>query len=523
MNINVTVNNRQLSTDQTYRIPSGSLNDCNIAFNFEPGFGWDELDITAVFTRTEGHRAYRVGIKSGVYVAIPATIINTPGNIFISLMGCKNGNTVVTSLPVTLTVEHTALNVLNPDMYPLNEASEMDSDAYAQYVAAVNEAAVRAELAADKVSNCALGYYTKVESDARFAKRVQIQHEVDLVHKTDVCVVGDVPSVLINAVAPLNVIGSPSSPASLDSIESVRIDTATTDESSKSSLTYSGFTLRKLSDKVKDYLTVCKDGAFKTEKVYCLSLKNCIGKWFGLDYRVSLVTEPELDLGNSLHAINNVGNMGMTLTASSITLHFTTMPTEEELKAIDIWYPLANPIIHPVSATSMSAIPSIDATISVYKKVASEWSQLANWGILCELDVTRYLNKYNEELENLNNYGSQLADRINHVERKLASVASLKYLDISPEEWVPAEDGAYTVQVDNLGVVPNGCRKQRAAVVTALNPGVIPIDLRQLDPEIGFAESYACHVTDIDEDTVEIWAYGIMPTVPARFTYLSYK
>ena len=523
MNINVTVNNRQLSTDQTYRIPSGSLNDCNIAFNFEPGFGWDELDITAVFTRAEGQRAYRVGIKSGVYVAIPATIINTPGNIFISLMGCKNGNTVVTSLPVTLTVEHTALNVLNPDTYPLNEASEMDTDAYAQYVAAVNDAAVRAEMAADRVSNCALGYYTKLESDARFAKRVQIQHEVELAHKTDVCVVGDIPSVLINAVAPLNVVGNVGSPASLDSIEAVRIDTATTDESSKSSITYSGFTLRKLSNTVKDYLTVCKDGAFKTEHVYCLHLKNCIGKWFGLDYRVSLVTEPDIDLGNSLSAINNVGNMGMTLTASSITLHFTTMPTEEELQAIDIWYPLANPVIRPVSATSMSAIPSIDATITVHKKLAAEWSQLANWGILCELDVTRYLNKYNDELDNIHTLNAKLGDRINGVERRLMSVASMKYLDIQPEDWIPVEDGAYTIQVDNLGVVPCAYRKSRANTVAALNPGVIPIDLRQLDVETGFAESFACHVTDIDEDTVEIWAYGIVPSVPARFTYLSYK
>ena len=523
MNINITVNNRQLSAEKAYRIPSGSLNDCNIAFHFEPGYGWDELDITAVFTRAEGQRAYRVGIKSDVYVAIPASIINTPGNIFVSLMGCKGGNTVVTSLPVTLTVEHTALNVLNPDTYPLNESSEMDTDAYAQYVAAVNEAAVRAELAAEKVSNCALGYYTKLEADERFAKRVQIQQEVELTHKTDVCVVGDIPSVLVNATAPLNVIGSPTSTASLDSIEAIRIDTATEDKSSQSSVTYSGFTLRRLSNTVKDYLTVCKDGAFKTEHVYCLSLKNCIGKWFGLDYRVSLVTEPDIDLGQSLSAINNAGNLGMTLTASSITLHFTSMPTEDELKAIDVWYPLANPVIRPVSATSMTAIPSVNATISVYKKVATEWTQMSNWGILCELDVTRYLNKYNEELDKLNDYGARLGDRINDVERRLMSVASMKYLDIQPEDWIQGDDGAYTIQVDNLGVVPCAYRKSRVTAVAALNPGVIPIDLRQLDVETGFAESFACHVTDIDEDTVEIWAYGIVPSVPARFTYLSYK
>ena len=324
MKIDVAVKNRLLVLNDTYRIPSGSMNDCHIAFHFEPGYGWDELDITAVFTRVEGQRVYRTGIQPDTYVSIPAGILNRPGNIFVGLVGCKSNDVVATSTTVTLTVEANVLNVLNPCTYPVNELGEMDSDAYAQYVAAVNNAAVRAELAADKLESATCGYYTKEESDLRFAKRVKLQANATTEFDASTAIPDTIPEILVEAVPVESVAGNLAVPAPLHSIEAVRVEIA--NGNTTASTTYSGFTLRRLSDTVKDSLVICAKGAFKYEQVYELKVGNADGAWLdGFDYAVSLVTAPNIASEHTGVIITNIGDVPMTVDENKIVficIHF---------------------------------------------------------------------------------------------------------------------------------------------------------------------------------------------------------
>lgn len=523
MKIEVAVKNRLLVINDTYRIPSGSMNDCHIAFHFEPGYGWDELDITAVFTRVEGQRVYRTGIKPDTYVSIPAGILNRPGNIFVGLVGCKGGDVVVTSTTVTLTVEANVLNVLNPCTYPVNELGELDNDAYAQYVASVNAAAVRAELAADKLECATCGYYTKEESDLRFAKRVKLQANAEKEFDASTAIPDTIPEILVEAVGVESVAGNVSSPAPLHSIDAVRVEVS--NGNTKESTTYSGFTLRKLSDTVKDSLVVCAKGAFKYERVYELKVGNADGAWLdGFNYAVSLVTAPNIASEHIGSIITNIGDVPMTVDETKIVFHFTAKPTDDELKNIAVWYPLENMVVTPISTVAPGKVLGSDSNIKVYKTVNTVEAPLDLFRVMVELDVTKYLNTYNETLTTLEDEIAALKEHLKNMWHKLNGVAVAMSLEIKPEDW---DEGAspyeFTVQIDNLGVVPHNCRRAQNTAAAALNPGIIPIDLRQVDPETGFADSFACQVVEIDQDTVELRAIGIVPNIMARFTYFAYK
>ena len=521
MKIEVGVKNRLLTTQETYRIPSGSMNDCHIAFHFEPGYGWDELDITAVFTRTDGQMAYRVGIQPDVYVSVPAGILNRPGNIFVGLLGCKGGNTVVTSTTITLNVEANVLNVLNPNAYPVNEKGELDGDAYAQYVAAVNAAAVRAELAADKLENHVCGWYTKAEADERFAQKVKLQTKVYGEFKADVVADGEVPSILVEALPPENIEGNLANPSPLHCIESVSVEMES--ENSMQGYMYSGFKLRRLNDEIKDALVMGNNGAYKVERVYALKVSDADGEWLDyLTYAVSLVTAPDIAVQHVGSIITNVGDIDLVADEHKIVINFTTRPTTEELNNIEIWYPLDVEGIRPISSNKLGVVPKEGCTIRVLKVVNTLVSTLESFKLMVGLDVTKYLNKYNEDMVDLQNQIDKLQDRIHNLTMRLTGVASAMSLEIKPEDWEQVGPLEYVIQIDDLGVVPVHCRRLRCAAA-ANNPGILPIDLRQVDPETGIADSFACHVTDIDEDTVEIKAFGIVPEVMTRFTYFAYK
>ena len=521
MKIEVGVKNRLLTTQETYRIPSGSMNDCHIAFHFEPGYGWDELDITAVFTRTEGQHAYRTGIQPDTYVSVPAGILNRPGNIFVGLVGCKGGDTVVTSTTITLNVEANVLNVLNPTAYPVNDQGELDSDAYAQYVAAVNAAAVRAELAADKLENHVCGWYTKAEADERFSQKVKLQTKVYKEFNADVVADGEIPSILVEALPPENIEGSLADPAPMHCIESVCVEMK--GENSSQNYTYSGFKLRRLNDDIKDALVMGNTGAYKIERVYALKVSEADGEWLDyLTYAVSLVTAPDIKLAYAGTIRTNVGDLNVVADEHKIVINFTTRPSTSELNNIEIWYPMDVEGIKALSSNKLGAVPKEGCVIRVVKTVNTVASVLDSFKLMVGLDVTKYLNKYNADIVELQNQIDKLEDRIKNMALRLTSVATAMSLEIKPEDWEQVGPFEYVIQIDDLGVVPMNCRRLRSASA-ANNPGILPIDLRQVDPETGIAESFACHVTDIDEDTVEIKAFGIVPTVMARFTYIAYK
>ena len=136
--------------------------------------------------------------------------------------------------------------------------------------------------------------------------------------------------------------------------------------------------------------------------------------------------------------------------------------------------------------------------------------------------LTQYT--YNETLTTLEDEIAQLKEHLHNMWHKLNGVAVAMSLEIKPDDWDEGNSPyEFTVQIDNLGVVPHNCRRVQNAATAALNPGIIPIDLRQVDPETGFADSFACQVVEIDQDTVELRAIGIVPNIMARFTYFAYK
>ena len=132
MKIDISVKDRMLTNMGTYRIPSGSLNDVYIAFHFEPGYGWEDMSITAEFRRTN-QTAYLVNVKPDAYQAIPANVLMRPGVIYVGLIGCKNGEQVATTLTTTLTVEHNASETMRPCIYPEDADNNPDNDAYAAW------------------------------------------------------------------------------------------------------------------------------------------------------------------------------------------------------------------------------------------------------------------------------------------------------------------------------------------------------------------------------------------------------
>ena len=397
MKINILVKGRVLENTSSFRIASGSLNDVYIAFDFEPGHGWENLDITAVFTRTE-QRAYVTNVRNGVYVAVPATMLQRPGNIFVSLVGCKGESQVATSLTTTLTVEHNAMNVLNPALYPVNDVGELDSDAYAQYVALVNNAANRAEVAANKAESLAIGWYTKDESDNRYAKRVKLNTWVDGKFETDSIVSGDIPTLTIPAVTPLSTEGSITSPAGFETTTAVSV--LIKSHAVNAQYNYSGFNLRRLNNKLFDTLVVGESGAIKYERVYALKAANAIGSWVNeTQYALSLVTEPALNLAGINCIMTNVGDCVVSASDTSIVLNLPSTTTEEQLKRIEVWYPLQTPQSVVVSANALGGVPTEPAEITCCRYMGDEHYPVATFGVMAELDIAKYMSTYSSKLE----------------------------------------------------------------------------------------------------------------------------
>lgn len=446
MKIDIDVKGNVLENNGSYRITNGSINDVYIAFHFEPGYGWEAASVTAVFTRYD-KRSYRVGVKNGVYVAVPASVLNTTGNVFVSLVGTIGGETVMTSTTTSFVVEYNGLDTLNPSLLPVKDGtSELDRNAYAQYVAVVNELTARAENAARKAEDIGAGWYTKQECDDRYAKKLTVTMDSDGSYDASVLSTSTVPTIKVKALPPQDTEGSVSSPANLSCIDTVRVRIS--GEKSSSENVYGGFKLRYLNKAAYDKLVIDKNGCKKLGEVHELAVKDAIGQWVDeTHYMVSLVTAPNIELSMVGSIITNVGKCVSAVDMTSITLVLPASTTQQELDTIVIWYPVAEGIVTPVSAAGLTTFADNQSNINVFQTIAGDESE-ASFSVTAELDMAKYVSKFAGQSNDVVAELEKALARIQALENTLETIRISDEATIKESDWyADCDENWYCVDI----------------------------------------------------------------------------
>lgn len=439
MKIDVTVNNRTLETSEIYRIPSRSQEDVSIAFHIEPGFGWDALDKTAEFSRVEG-KTWKVNIQPDVYYSIPTSAINREGVLYVSLIGCSKGEKLATTFPVSFTVERSNLDLLRPTPYPIDDDGDPDPDAYAQWVAIVTQAVARAEKAAQEAEGVATGWYTKEECDERFAKRVKLSVTASEEFDLALAVSGTLPEVQVKAL-PVDVSsGTIETPASMVCIEGARFDVAS--PSSTTSSSYSGFALRRLNDSLYDELVVDSNGANWVKKVHSVKGSDITGMWLtDTQYAFNIITQEDPDPAYNDAVLFNIGPVTYEVKNNSIVVDFPAKATDEQLAEVEIWYALKTPQIKLISNATLGMVPVSNGTIKGFKTMNLEESPLASFGVMVELDITKYLNSYMSIIQDLQAKVTAAEETVEVMKTTVDSKAKITKIEFTAEDFVT--DGVY--------------------------------------------------------------------------------
>lgn len=439
MKIDVTVNNRTLETSEIYRIPSRSQEDVAIAFHIEPGFGWDALDKTAEFSRVEG-KTWKVNIQPDVYYTIPASAINREGVLYVSLIGCSNGEKLATTFPVSFTVERSSLDLLRPTPYPIDEEGDPDPDAYAQWVAIVNEAVARAEKAAQEAEGVATGWYTKEECDERFAKRVKLSATASEEFDLTLAVSGTTPEAQVKALPVEVSSGTIENPAPMICIEGVRFDVDTATSSTVSS--YSGFVLRRLNDSLYDELVIDSNGANWVRKVHSVKGSDITGMWLTeTQYAFNIITQEDPDPAYNNAVMFNIGPVTYEVKNNSIIVDFPAKATDEQLAAVEIWYALKTPQVKLISNATLGMVPVTKGTIAGFKTMNLEESPLASFGVMVELDITKYLNSYMSIIQDLEAKVAAAEEAVEVMKTTVDSKAKVTKVTFNAADFVT--DGIY--------------------------------------------------------------------------------
>lgn len=438
MKLEVSVNNRALETAETYRIPSRSQNDVFICFHIEPGYGWEALEKTAEFSRVEG-KTWKVNIQPDTYYLVPNEAISTEGILYVSLIGCgKDGTRLATSLPVTLTVYRSALDLMRPTPYPKDEEGDPSPDAYAQYVALVTKEANRAEEAALRVENVAVGWYTKEECDERFAKRVKLSATASETFDLSLAVMGTIPELDVKGLPPDTAEGSIEHPVPMTSIEGLRFSMG--DKTTSVDVSYTGFVLRRLTDELYDEMIIDSSGAHLVQCVHSVKGSDVTGMWLtDTQYAFNTITQPDLNPAYNDDILFNVGDVTYEVRDNSVIVDFPTKPTDEQLAAVEFWYALDTPETVLISNTAIPAVPSKAATLSGFKTINQEESPLAAFGILVELDITKYLNSFLETINDLNKKVQDAQEAVQVLTETVEKKAVLTKVDFTAEEFVSDE------------------------------------------------------------------------------------
>lgn len=393
MNIDINVRNRQISTQASCLIPAGSRNDAFMKFIFDPGYGWEGLEITAVFTRTD-MTAYRTHIQPDMYTPIPTNILANPGVFFVSLIGCKGDDTIATTQTLGFTVENNAMDILRPTPYPVKDDNTYDSDAYAQYVSLVTDALNRAEAAAKYLEENAAGYYSKSESDDRYMKRFTLTTMVEKGMDMSNVVAGDIPKITFTAYEVDLPCGTLSDPAFFHPIDAVRINLRDC-KGAESNFGYTGFNMYRLGN-LCDELNIDKHGAVLTKRVHSVMIGDLDGCWQNdTTYVASMVTVPPIDMANRDLIRTNVGNIISSVQNDRLELTFPEHIPSDTLANIEVVYPLEKEYTKLISY-----VPGPTVTADLYLRifyVKNQTQYLANlFSVTAEFDLQKYLNKLSD-------------------------------------------------------------------------------------------------------------------------------
>lgn len=393
MNIDINVKDRQISTQASCLIPAGSRNDAFMKFIFDPGYGWEGLEITAVFTRTD-RVAYRTHIQPDVYVPIPTNILGNPGVFFVSLIGCKDADTVATTQTLAFTVENNAMNILRPTPYPVKDDNAYDSDAYAQYVSLVNDAANRAEAAAKYLEENAAGSYTKAESDERYMKRFTLSTTVEKCMDMSNVITGDAPEIVFSAYEVNMNSGTLYDPAIFDPVEAIRINIKDC-KGAVTNIGYTGFKLYRLGN-LCDQIIVNRHGATLKKCIHSVKVGDLDGYWADdITYVASMVTVPPIDLTKRDYIKTNVGTVISSALNDRLTFTFPEHIDATILANIEVAYPLAEEYTKIVSTVPGPVVAENSYLRVFYTKNQTEY--MANlFNVSAEFDLQKYLNKLSD-------------------------------------------------------------------------------------------------------------------------------
>jgi len=392
MTLELHVTNRRIDRiDTEGNIPSGGINDVKCVVTFDFGSPWFDIPhITAIFAR-ETKWAFQVEIEPGEPFYIPASILARQGVIYASLLGASSdGTRVAQTTTCALLVEPNGLNRNTNVIYPLDQHNEYDTDAYAQYVAAVNDAAVRAEEAARKLEDVVNPGYTKVEADARFQKKIILSENITggVANVSD-GMVGSSPAVkLWGALPRTHTTDSYTNPSDFAGVNSFVI-TYNTGETK----TIEGFgTLYRLSTTSADYVTVIPGvGTQIHRKIQILDLKTSSHIWTdNTTLRVSLDTENKPIDGYNLNSVlTNFGKVVKTVSSNYIDI---TIPRNTDLTDLKIAYPLKNEYESQVTLVEFPVLAENTKTMTVKHTIGAGTAALVESFVLnLEINPFRYM------------------------------------------------------------------------------------------------------------------------------------
>ena len=328
-------------------------------------------------------------------------------------------------------VERSNLDLLRPTPYPVDENGDPDPDAYAQWVAIVTQAVARAEKAAQEAEGVATGWYTKEECDERFAKRVKLSVTASEEFDLALAVSGTLPEVQVKAL-PVDV--------SSGTIEDARFDVSST--SSTTSSSYSGFVLRRLNDSLYDELVVDSKGANWVKKVHSVKGSDVTGMWLtDTQYAFNIITQEDPDPAYNDAVLFNIGPVTYEMKNNSIVVDFPARATDEQLAEVEIWYALKNPQVKLISNATLGMVPVSNGTIKGFKTMNLEESPLASFGVMVELDITKYLNSYMSIIQDLQAKVTAAEEMVEVMKTTVDSKAKITKIEFTAEDFVT--DGVY--------------------------------------------------------------------------------
>ena len=234
--------------------------------------------------------------------------------------------------------------------------------------------------------------------------------------------------------------GTIETPASMVCIEGARFDVTSTGSTTSSS--YSGFVLRRLNDSLYDELVVDSNGANWVKKVHSVKGSDITGMWLtDTQYAFNIITQEDPDPAYNDAVLFNIGPVTYEVKNNSIVVDFPAKATDEQLAAVEIWYALKTPQIKLISNATLGMVPVSNGTIKGFKTMNLEESPLASFGVMVELDITKYLNSYMSIIQDLQAKVTAAEETVEVMKTTVDSKAKITKIEFTAEDFVT--DGVY--------------------------------------------------------------------------------